>query len=124
MCRSEALVVALIDGDLAVRRALSRALVACGADVRVFANAEDALAGLHPGEVDLIVTDFDLPGLDGAELITAARARGHQCSAVVVSGEISEHHAARLQGVDDLDLLSKPFELPAMVQIMARCKRR
>ncbi len=77
-CRSEALVVALNDDDLAVRRALGRALVACGADVRAFASAEDALAGLHPGEVDLIVTDFDLPGLDGAELITAARARGHR----------------------------------------------
>ena len=124
MCRSDSLVVALIDDDLAVRRALSRALLACGAAVRAFASAEDALAELHPGDVDLIVTDFDLPGLDGADLITTARARGHRCPAVIVSGGVAERHAARLQGVDDLDLLGKPFALPAMMQIMARCKRR
>ncbi len=121
--RSKRLLVAVIDDDLAVRRALGRALMVCGADVRDFASAEDALEDLTPGEVDLIVTDLDLPGLDGAGLIAAARSLGHRCPAVVVSGELAEHHAHRLGSVDTLAVLSKPFTLESVRELVAVCRR-
>ena len=41
--------------------------------VALFASAEDALAGLQPGMVDLLIVDLDLPGLTGAELIARVR---------------------------------------------------
>jgi len=115
--------VAVIDDDLAVRRALGRALTACGAEVRDFASAEEALAELRPGEVDLIVTDLDLPGLDGAGLIAAARAEGHRCPAVVVSGELAEHHPERLAAVDAFAVLSKPFTLDSVRELVSACRR-
>lgn len=116
----DALTVAVIDDDLAVRRALGRALLACGVKVLDYATAEDALAHLHNGDVDLIVTDLDLPGLDGAELIAAARSRGWRCPAVVVSGAVPDHQVLRLADLGVIALLDKPFDLADIRALVAR----
>ncbi len=116
------MVVALVEDDEATRRALRRALMACGALVVDYGSAEEALLALEPGSFDLLVTDLDLPGLDGIALIAAIRARGWRCRVVVVSGELPEHLAPRLGGVVDLDILGKPFALETMSAIMATCR--
>lgn len=121
-CMSTRMVVALVEDDEATRRALRRALMACGALVIDYACAEEALRDLDPSAIDLLVTDLDLPGQDGFALIAAVRAQGWRCRIVVVSGELPEHLAPRLGDLGDLDILGKPFALEAMCAILASCR--
>lgn len=69
------LTILLADDEPAIVETLSAMLERAGAEVGPCLDAHDALAALHddPDAWSLLVTDYDMPGMDGAALATAAR---------------------------------------------------
>jgi len=65
--------IILVDDDDDLREALTVALTGEGLDVAAFPNAEQALEHLPEQQVDLVVTDLMLPGIDGAEFCRILR---------------------------------------------------
>ena len=66
--------ILLVDDDRAVRSATRELLDDAGHSVVEAANGPEALDRLRSGEAfDLMVTDFAMPGMDGAQLAAAAR---------------------------------------------------
>jgi len=65
--------ILLVDDDQDLREALTEALAQEGLDVSAFGNAEEALEHLPRQQVDLIMTDLMLPGIDGAEFCRVLR---------------------------------------------------
>lgn len=70
------LTILLADDEPAVVETLSAMLERAGAEVGPCLDAHDALSALQddPDAWSLLVTDYDMPGMDGAELAAAARA--------------------------------------------------
>ncbi len=66
--------ILLVDDEIAVARAVQRALGKQTYAYRVSNLASDAIAILEKEPVDLIISDFDMPGMNGLELMRAARA--------------------------------------------------
>jgi two-component system, LuxR family, response regulator FixJ len=62
-------VVAVIDDDASVRRALLRMLRTAGLEVSLYATAEEFLARSESTDVDCLVIDVRLPGMSGLELL-------------------------------------------------------
>ncbi len=114
--------VVLVDDDEAGRRALRRVLDRPGVIVNEFATAEEAVRFLGAVIADLLITDFDLPGMNGAALITAARTAGHRCPMVIITGRLREDTADRLLalGVPDVDIITKPLGLQDVRSLAAR----
>ncbi|MCA0921260.1 response regulator [Pseudooceanicola nanhaiensis] len=80
----------LVVDDLAVNRTiLERQLEAMGAQPIPCASGAEALARLDDG-VDLIVTDHNMPAMDGLELAEAVRARGSRVPVILLSSALDD----------------------------------
>lgn len=78
--------VCLIDDDPMVRDALALGLRDAGFDVLSAGGGAAALEMIDRGNVDAVVTDMNMPGFDGAALITALRARRAELPIIAISG--------------------------------------
>ncbi len=109
--------VLLVEDDASSRRSLSRLLELTGFAVAAAADARAALEYLEQNaRPDLLLTDLQLPGMDGVGLIQRARAIHADLPVVVMTGSTSEesHDALDLAGVD-LQLL-KPLSVASMAE--------
>jgi CheY-like chemotaxis protein len=96
--------ILLAEDDAALRYAVARFLVRCGFHVL---DAPDGARALqlsreHPGAIDLILTDLQMPGLDGLSLIRAIESERPTAQTLFMTAA-----ADRLQG----RTVRKPFEL-------------
>ena len=66
--REKEFAIAVVDGEAALREALSTLLRPAGYGVRTFASAEDFFASEDWRSVDCLILDAQLPGMSGLEL--------------------------------------------------------
>ena len=67
-------VIFVVDDDDGSREAMTKALARVGHDVRSFASADEVVARLEANdEVDVVVSDVRMPGMDGYELLRHVR---------------------------------------------------
>jgi two-component system cell cycle sensor histidine kinase/response regulator CckA len=92
-----------------LRGLLKDVLIREGFDVLAAADGEEALqlARKRAGQIDLLVTDVDMPKLDGFDLRERVRREQPQIKSLVISGALDPNIAG-----EDFELLRKPF-LPA-----------
>lgn len=117
--------ICLIDDDVLVRDALSLGLRDAGYDV---VTAPGAAAGLDISQragVDAIVTDMNMPGAGGAQLIAEARAQWPAMAIVAISGAAvidgrTVADVARELGADEA--LVKPFRARHLAEAIERAR--
>jgi CheY-like chemotaxis protein len=115
--------VLVVDDSPVVRDLIGDALRAHGIRVIEAGDGEEALGqiDLHP-HIDLVVTDFEMPRLDGIGFIRALRAReGRRIPAVVVSmrGSDSDKRSALEVGADAY-LVKSDFSHAGLWTMIAR----
>lgn len=103
--RSEKLL--LVDDDSDVRDIVCRVLVELGYDVREAGGGQEALAVLADFKPDLLLVDFAMPNMNGAEVVSTARSRNADLKILFLSGHAES--AALESAVGDAPLLRKPF---------------
>lgn len=110
--------VLLVDDESEVLVTLGSFLKGAGFAVRTVRTGDEALALLAGGEmVDVLVTDYAMPGLDGPELIAQVRQMHAGLPALVVSGYAE---AERLEDqLANVRVMRKPFRRMALVQEVA-----
>ncbi len=114
--------VVLVDDDDEVRRTLRRVIGACGCKVTDFATARDALLHLDLRGADLLITDLEMPGMDGAQLAATVSARRLGIRVIVISGRDAGQTRARLVEVGDppvAAIAEKPIPLADMRRLLA-----
>jgi CheY-like chemotaxis protein len=115
--------VLVVDDDESVRRVLAALLASRGYVVFEAIDGEDAWRQLQGRQVDLVVTDLQMPVCDGRELCRRIRtdpAMNH-LGLLVVTG--CTDHAER-QSLDCDRLLSKPLSIPHFLDEVDRyCQR-
>lgn len=107
----------VVDDEPSLRDIISRYLTGLGHEVRVAASGEAALAAFRDAEADLVLTDINMPGGDGIEIILQLREMGSDVPIVAMSGggRLDKEHL-----LEDATLLGatltleKPFDLPAL----------
>jgi CheY-like chemotaxis protein len=109
-------VILLVDDEALVRRATADMLQEIGHEVVEAASANAALKLLEEREdIDLLVTDYLMPGTRGNELIEKARESRPDLKAVLITGYA--RIAADQKGVSRL---SKPFRAADLAREVAR----
>jgi DNA-binding response OmpR family regulator len=114
--------ILVAEDDLAIVALLIEVLTDEGYLVQIAASGSDALAALLADRLDLALIDLSLPGMDGRELLSAARAQPIDVPIVMMSTSTlatSELTAAGAQAG-----LSKPFELDQLLACVAQHIRR
>ncbi len=118
---TSALTILLVDDDLRVRRATAEVLAEAGHAVIEAADADQALTLLSTREpVDVVVTDFIMPGRSGAELIEQIRAEWPGVAVLMVTGHVED------DGVlpDDVELLRKPYRGATLLAAVEQAVRQ
>ena len=118
--------VLVVDDEEANRKLLSR-LLSPDYDVQTAADGEEALALVEKSEVDVVLLDVRLPGLDGFEVCSRLKKmeRTRLVPVVLVTGHAAREHRIRGIHAGADDFLTKPFdseELYARVASLARLK--
>ena len=102
--------VAVVDDDPSVRRALSRLLCSAGLQVALFSSAADFLESGMTRSPSCLVLDIHLGGMSGLELLTRVRAEGRDVPALVITAhdDPQTRELAATSGCSAY--LRKPFE--------------
>jgi two-component system cell cycle response regulator CpdR len=105
--------ILVVDDDPANLEMVSRALKGDGHEVVACEEGQDALAHLlaAPAEFDLLVSDMQMPGLDGVALAKRAVAASPRLRIVLMSGFAGGVERARTIKGAAVRFLSKPFTL-------------
>jgi DNA-binding response OmpR family regulator len=112
--------VLVVDDDAPVAEVVSMMLEAAGFSVRVTSSAESALALLRENHWDVLVTELNMPGLSGMDLL---RRRDVELPAVLMS-------AAEAHGVDialrwlNAVWLQKPFTPAQLINVLVNAANR
>ena len=108
----------MVDDDDACRDALTDGLVAEGFVVATAENGSEALALLSTLEPDVIVTDLQMPVMDGQHLLTAVQRRGQQIPVIVVTADRTS--AASGNGLGGaFRIIEKPASLEVLLAAVA-----
>lgn len=113
--------VLVADDDVTIRKTLERGLTAHGYDVTAVRNGEEALAVLRAESVDLVVTDINMPSMDGIELLIqlVEHRPGLKVIAISGGGRLPKNELltdARLLGA--VEVLEKPFGIEALLELI------
>lgn len=114
--------IVLVDDDPAVRAALADTLSATGAAVH---QADDGLSGLKTVEQvnpDLLIVDFAMPGMSGAEVVRQAVNARPDLHALLVTGLADPGKTGPLAG--HTTILHKPFESHELLRKVTELLRR
>ena len=111
--------ILLAEDDESITRALKLMLEKNKYTVDLVFNGADALEHIVSSEYDALVLDIMMPGLDGIEVLTAARSRGVTAPALFLTakGEDSDKVLGLNIGADDY--ITKPFN---PIEVLARVK--
>ncbi len=101
--------ILLVEDNRDVRLTMVAMLTRLEFDVEQAESAEAALEILGAGPVDMIVADYNLPNIDGVELLSRARKMIPNVATVIASGIGS---TGQWEHVDEW--LTKPFRLSEM----------
>ena len=115
--------VLVVDDEPQILRAIRTSLAARGHDVTTAPNGETALDVLAGDEVDVVVLDLGLPGIDGVEVIRRLRTWS-QTPVIVLS--VADAQATKVQALDAGadDYVTKPFSLDELQARMRAVVRR
>jgi DNA-binding NtrC family response regulator len=112
--------VLIADDDTAARTALVELLREEGFTVRSAADGFKALGQVDDWTPDLVVTDVQMPGMDGIELMRRLRERFEGIGIIVMTahGTVERAVAAMREGADDY--LTKPIDVEELLVVMRR----
>lgn len=105
--------VLLVEDDSLVRGVLTRQLSRIdGVTVVTESSARTALRRLEqPDPIDLVISDRNMPGMDGVALLTAIRERGSDVRFVLMSGNVDDAAIEAVERLGRAACIAKPFDL-------------
>lgn len=106
--------ILVVDDEDAIVFALTEFLTSMGYDVVSASRLEDGLELLRGASWDLLITDLKLTrmgGLEGLELVKAARSAEPRIAAIVLSAFTSQLDTERARLLGASAILTKPFDL-------------
>lgn len=111
-----------VDDSASMRALLNHALTSQGFDVSQAEDGEVALEWLALNEVDVVITDINMPRLDGFGLIEKLRQgnRHRDRPILVLTTESSEEKKARARAAGATGWIVKPFDPEKLVAAVRR----
>lgn len=107
---SNSTIVSIIDDDKSLRNALVDLLSTCGFEAEGFETAESFLSSDMAERTELLVTDIEMPGMDGFQLADQMTARRAGLPVILMTGGKLTRRKDRTAASNDYCLLKKPFQ--------------
>lgn len=112
--------VLLVEDDRVLRQALSDTLEIGGFEHHAVGSAEEALEAVVRDAYGLVVSDVNMPGMDGHQLLAQLRRHHPQLPVLLMTAHAAVERAVEAMRQGAVDYLVKPFEPKALLSLVER----
>lgn len=109
-------VVAVVDDEESVRRALGRLIRSAGFGVEIYGSGLDFMQSLQRHHPDCVVMDLRMPMLSGFDLQTALAGTGAKVPVVVITGDDASSSRERVLRQGARAYLRKPVDESLLIE--------
>jgi FixJ family two-component response regulator len=114
----EAPLILIVDDDVLARDGISELVESFGYKAVTFNSAENFLQSDMIAETTCLITDLQMPGLNGLELQEALQSRGHSTPVILITAYPNERHRARALNNGAVCFLHKPFDDRSLMECL------
>ncbi|MFN3523229.1 MAG: cell cycle histidine kinase CckA [Phenylobacterium sp.] len=110
--------ILFVEDEDAVRGVAAKLLRARGYEVIEAGSGEEALelAEQHAGEIDLMISDVVMPGMQGPDLLKHARVYLNGAPVMFISGYAESEFSDLLEGETNISFLPKPIDIKTLAE--------
>jgi FixJ family two-component response regulator len=112
--------IAVVDDDETFRRAVTSFIRSLGCTVLHFASAEDFFKSSHLHDTHCVISDVQMPGMNGIELQDQLIAQGHRLPIIFVTAFPEMKERARSLAAGAICFLGKPFNDEELITCLNR----
>ena len=106
--------ILVVDDDDSIRDVVSKMLCRLGFEVSSADSAESGLALFFKNKFDLVITDFNMSGMDGIHLAYYIKEKSPATQVVLMTGDEKQVILSKIKGTAVANALFKPFTLTEM----------
>ncbi len=103
--------ILVVDDESAIRDVLAESLGACGYLCETATNGVEALRKFQTNAFQLLISDIDMPLMDGVHLLNEVKALRPDTEIIMLTGVVDLDTAIRSMRMGASDYLTKPFNL-------------
>ena len=118
MSKAKAPLISIVDDDARARDGIRELLESLGYNAITFSSAEYFLQSNAIAETTCLITDLQMPGLNGLELQEALQSRGYQTPVILITAYPNEKDRARALDNGAIGFLSKPFDEGSLIEYL------
>jgi FixJ family two-component response regulator len=113
-------IISIVDDDLSVREATEALVRSLGYTAVSFASAEEYLQSGRVRDSSCLITDLQMPGMNGADLQDRLLADGYRTPVIVITGFCEEKARRRMLEAGAFGFLRKPFEDESLIRCLEK----
>ena len=114
--------VLIVDDNETARTALERALRQAGYETVSACDATEASAAFQAFAVDACLIDYDLPGMNGVQLMSAFQKRRPEVPMSLITGNLSDDVIFDACSAGAAAYFRKPIDLPRLMRWLAKAE--
>src|ERR1700736_3219350 len=108
----------VVDDEAGICESLSSILADEGYDVESAASGEEALERAATGDIEVVLLDVWLPGIDGLEALSRLQASPRPPAVIMISGHGTIETAVRATKLGAFDFIEKPLSLEKTIVLV------
>jgi DNA-binding NtrC family response regulator len=114
--------VLLVDDEKDFLEAMSERMRIRGMEVTTAASAIEALEKIERDSFDAIILDFQMPGMDGMEVLKRIKAKRPESQIILLTGYATVEKSVEAMKIGATDFLEKPADLEALSKKIKKAK--
>lgn len=117
----------LVDDDISILRLLEKVLKKSLGDaitMESVVDARDAIARIDQGDVELLITDLEMPGISGLDLLQRAKKQKPCTQVILLTGSTDSDSLLDALEMGANDYLVKPVDLQMLEQLVSEAMQR
>ena len=111
--------VLVVDDEKDIRETLSQGILLAGYECVTAENGKNALELLARHDIDVIISDINMPEMDGIELLRRVKSQ-FNASVIIMTGYVNDFTYEEIVGLGASDFVQKPVRFK---EIVARLQR-
>ena len=111
--------IMVVDDEAGIRSLLFEVLSNQGFRVTLAKDGRDSLDQLEDSRFDLLITDIDMPRLNGLDLLKTMKKAGRSEKVILMSGRPMDRNDLGMDMPPVFDLLQKPFRLHNFIEVVS-----
>jgi len=119
----------MVDDEVKFLESISTRLVLKNFDVTTAVSGKEAIESAEKGFFDVAVVDFQMPGMDGVQVLNALKERHKYLEIIMLTGHATVDSAVECTKLGAFKYLEKPYNFEKLVEVVkeayeARLKKK